>query len=67
VAMATERTPALLPEVLYDLAVILQANGQSDEAVATLSRAFAGNPKLREQALADKDLATLRSRIPPAP
>jgi tetratricopeptide (TPR) repeat protein len=67
VAMATERAPALLPEVLYDLAIILQANGATDEAVATLSHAFALNPHLREQALQDKDLAGLRSRIPTAP
>jgi uncharacterized Ntn-hydrolase superfamily protein len=63
VAMATERTPALLPEVLYDLAVILQANGASDEALATLARAFSLNPRLRDQALHDKDLAPLRDRI----
>jgi uncharacterized Ntn-hydrolase superfamily protein len=67
VAMATDRAPALLPEVLYDLAVILQANGAGDEAVATLARAFALNPRLREQALQDEDLAPLRGRIPPAP
>ena len=67
VAMAAERTPTLLPEVLYDLAVILQANGGADEALATLARAFALNPRLREQALQDKDLAALRDRIPPAP
>ena len=67
VAMATERTPALLPEVLYDLAVILQANGAGDEALATLSRAFSLNPHLRDQALQDKDLAPLHDRIPPAP
>ena len=67
VATATERAPALLPEVLYDLAVILQANGAGDEAVATLSRAFSLNPRLRDQALQDKDLASLRGRIPRAP
>ena len=67
VAMAAERTPALLPEVLYDLAVILQANGGTDEALATLGRALSLNPRLRDQALQDKDLAALRDRIPPAP
>jgi uncharacterized Ntn-hydrolase superfamily protein len=67
VAMAAERTPALLPEVLYDLAVILGANGAAEEAVATLSRAFSLNPRLRDQALQDKDLAALRDRIPPVP
>jgi uncharacterized Ntn-hydrolase superfamily protein len=67
VTMASERTPALLPEVLYDLAVILQANGASDEVLTTLTRAFSLNPRLREQALQDKDLAPLRDRIPPVP
>ncbi len=67
VAMATERTPTLLPEVLYDLAVILQANGAGEEAAATLSRAFSLNPRLRDQALQDKDLASLRDRTPPVP
>ena len=67
VAMATERAPAMLPEVLYDLAVILQANGAGDEAVAALSRAFSLNPRLRDQALQDKDLASLRDRVPRVP
>jgi uncharacterized Ntn-hydrolase superfamily protein len=58
-----ERAPALLPEVLYDLAVILQANGRSDEAWAALQRALEKNPKLREQALRDDDLGPLRSRL----
>ncbi len=63
-AMAAEGTPALLPEVLYDLAVILQSNGASDEALTTLARAISLNPRLRDQALHDKDLETLRDRIP---
>jgi len=63
-AMAAERTPALLPEVLYDLAVILQANGARDEALASLARAISLNPRLRDQALHDKDLEPLRDRIP---
>ena len=67
VAMAADRAPALLPEVLYDLAVILQANGAGDEALASLARAFSLNPNLRDQALHDKDLAPLRDRIPPVP
>ena len=62
-AMAEERAPALLPEVLYDLAVILQANGQSDEALVAVQRAITLNPKLREQAQRDADLAGLRSRL----
>jgi uncharacterized Ntn-hydrolase superfamily protein len=62
-AEMAERTPALLPEVVYDLAVILLANGAGDEAWAALQRALALNPKLREQALRDDDLAALRPRL----
>ena len=58
-----ERAPALLPEVLYDLAVILHANAQDDEAWTVLQRALAANPKLREQALRDDDLGPLRDRL----
>jgi len=60
--MAEQRGPGMLPEVLYDLAVILQANGASDEAFQALERALASNPRLREQALRDEDLAGLRAR-----
>jgi len=59
-----EKAPSMLPEVLYDLAVILQANGASDEALQSLERALALNPKLRQQALRDEDLAALRARLP---
>jgi uncharacterized Ntn-hydrolase superfamily protein len=62
-AAMAERTPALLPEVLYDLAVILHANAKDDEAWTALQRALAGNPKLREQALRDDDLGALRDRL----
>jgi uncharacterized Ntn-hydrolase superfamily protein len=62
-AALAERTPTMLPEVLYDLAVILQANAASDEAWTVLQRALALNPKLRQQALKDDDLAALRSRL----
>jgi uncharacterized Ntn-hydrolase superfamily protein len=57
-----ERTPAMLPEVLYDLAVILVANGQIDEAAAVVKRATTLNPKLQQQADKDDDLAPLRAR-----
>lgn len=63
-AELAESAPAMLPEVLYDLAVIQLANGATDEALATLKRALASNPKLRAQALKDDDLASVRSRIP---
>lgn len=62
-AAAAEKTPSMLPEVLYDLAVILQANGAGDEAWTVLQRALALNPKLRAQALTDDDLAALRPRL----
>jgi uncharacterized Ntn-hydrolase superfamily protein len=63
--LAEQRTPGLLPEVLYDLAVILQANGRTDEAWPVLQRALAANPKLREQALRDEDMGALRARLKP--
>jgi uncharacterized Ntn-hydrolase superfamily protein len=62
-AEMAEKAPALLPEVLYDLAVILQANGSSDEAWTVLQHALSLNPKLRQQALKDDDLAALRPRL----
>jgi len=63
-AELAEDAPAILPEVLYDLAVIQLANGAADEALAALTRALALNPKLRAQAQKDDDLAALRPRIP---
>jgi uncharacterized Ntn-hydrolase superfamily protein len=63
-AEMAEHVPGMLPEVLYDLAVILQANGRSDEALEAVERAIALNPKLRDQAERDDDLAALRSRLP---
>lgn len=63
VALAEQHAPGMLGEVVYDLAVILQANGASDEAVAAARRAIGLNPKLREQALRDKDLEAVRARI----
>ena len=53
----------MLPEVLYDLAVILHANGASDEAWTVLQRALSLNPKLRAQAEKDDDLVGLRPRL----
>jgi uncharacterized Ntn-hydrolase superfamily protein len=63
-ARMAEKVPTMLPEVLYDLAVILQANGASDEALTALERAIDLNPKLRQQALRDDDLAGIRDRLP---
>jgi uncharacterized Ntn-hydrolase superfamily protein len=52
--------PAILPEVLYDLAVIRLAAGDTAGAREALGRAVAGNPRLAEQAERDQDLAAIR-------
>jgi uncharacterized Ntn-hydrolase superfamily protein len=59
-AAAAERQSAMLPEVLYDLAVIRLAAGDRPGARQALDRALAGNPKLAAQAEKDPDLAGLR-------
>lgn len=59
-AKKAESQPEVLPEVLYDLAVIELANGDRDGALATLERAVTLNPRLAEQAKVDDDLAALR-------
>jgi uncharacterized Ntn-hydrolase superfamily protein len=61
-AEKAETQPAVLPEVLYDLAVIRLANGDREGAQAALGRAVVLNPKLAEQAKVDDDLAALRDR-----
>ncbi len=53
--------PEILPEVLYDLAVIRLADGDREGAEAALAKAVALNPKLADQAKVDDDLAGLRS------
>jgi uncharacterized Ntn-hydrolase superfamily protein len=63
-AEMAQETPGMLPEVLYDLAVILEANGRTEEALAVVVQAIELNPRLREQALKDEDLANLRSQVP---
>jgi len=63
VALAEKSGSAMLPEIYYDLAVILQANGSSEEALTAVQKAIAANPRLREQALKDDDLRALRERI----
>jgi len=57
-----EAQPAMLPEVLYDLAVIRLANGDRTRAEAALARAIRLNPKLAAQAEKDTDLAPLRAK-----
>ena len=58
-AKSAESQPEVLPEVLYDLAVIRLANGDRDGARSILARAVTLNPKLAEQAKVDEDLAGL--------
>ena len=59
-AAGAEKQPGILPEVLYDLAVIRTAAGDKPGALAALKRALALNPKLRAQAAKDHDLDPLR-------
>ena len=58
-----ERTAQLAPdngEVLYDLAVIRLAAGKPREALQALRKSVEINPKLKNQAAEDNDLAALR-------
>jgi uncharacterized Ntn-hydrolase superfamily protein len=59
-AAMAENQPAVLPEVLYDLAVIRLAAGDLDGARKALDRALALNPKLKAQAEKDPDLEKLK-------
>ena len=59
-ATKAEKQPAVLPEVLYDLAVIRLAAGDRDNARKALDRALTLNPKLKAQADKDPDLAKLK-------
>lgn len=59
-----EHTAALAPqnpEVLYDLAVIRLAAGKEDASIKALRKALQLNPKLKEQAKGDIDLANLKN------
>lgn len=55
--------PGMLPEVLYDLAVIRLADGDRDGALQAARRALELNPKLRSQASGDGDLAAIRAEL----
>ena len=58
-----ERTAELAPEhaeVLYDLTVIRLAAGLRDKALGALRKSLEFNPKLKDQAAVDEDLAELR-------
>lgn len=59
-AAMAESQPEVLPEVLYDLAVIRLAAGDREGAQKALDRAVALNPKLAKQAAGDADLEKLR-------
>lgn len=61
-ATRAETVPAMLPEVLYDLAVIRLADGDADGAADALRRSIALNPKLGQAALKDSDLDRLGKR-----
>jgi uncharacterized Ntn-hydrolase superfamily protein len=59
-ATMAEKQPAVLPEVLYDLAVIRLAAGDKEGAVTALDRALVLNPKLKAQSEKDPDLEKLK-------
>jgi uncharacterized Ntn-hydrolase superfamily protein len=61
-ATMAEKQSAVLPEVLYDLAVIRLAAGDKPGAEKALERALALNPKLKAQADKDPDLEKMRSK-----
>ncbi len=63
-AKAEATKAGILPEVLYDTAVIRLANGNQAGARAALDRALALNPKLAQQSAVDGDLAGLREPKP---
>lgn len=58
-AVMAETTGGVLPEVLYDLAVIRLANGDRDGSLDALGRAVRLNPKLLQAARDDGDLSGL--------
>lgn len=63
-ARAEATGAAVLPEVLYDTAVVRLANGDRAGARAALDRALAANPKLARQAAEDPDLRGLHEPAP---
>jgi uncharacterized Ntn-hydrolase superfamily protein len=63
-AARAEAQPGMLPEVLYDLAVIRLANGDRPGSLTAAKRAIKLNPRLATQARQDSDLAALRGELP---
>jgi uncharacterized Ntn-hydrolase superfamily protein len=59
-----ETQPAMLPEVVYDLAVIRLAAGDKSGALSAARRALKLNPKLAAQAASDPDLEAIRAELP---
>jgi tetratricopeptide (TPR) repeat protein len=59
-----EAQPSMLPEVVYDLAVIRLAAGDEAGALVAARRALDLNPKLAAQARSDPDLAAIRTKLP---
>lgn len=62
-AAAAEKQPGMLPEVLYDLAVIRLANNDRRGALVAARRAIKLNPKLGVQAASDSDLEAIRGEL----
>jgi uncharacterized Ntn-hydrolase superfamily protein len=58
-----EAWPGMLPEVVYDLAVIRLASGDRQGALEAARRALRLNPKLAAQAAVDPDLAAIRAEL----
>ncbi len=58
-----ETQPAMLPEVVYDLAVIRLAAGDAAGALSAARRALKLSPKLAAQADSDPDLDAIRARL----
>jgi tetratricopeptide (TPR) repeat protein len=51
------------PTILYELACFHALDGEREQALEYLGRAFAGDPKLREHATRDSDLDSVRDAI----
>ena len=51
------------PTILYELGCFHALDGEREQALDYLRRAFAGDPKLREHATRDSDLDSVRDAI----
>ena len=59
--LARRAQSPVLPEVLYDLAIIRAHGGKAEAGLAALAESIELNPGLRDGARTDEDLAPLRS------